>query len=144
MQNKSKSEPSFWQNIVDKIGPLSLIVLALTLALQLANQPISYATSISIILIVVVMVIGFFLEKRRLELAVKLREHIAWIEGNRPLLEASAKQGLKRNARFEAFEAVARVLRKEISDGDMTDEQKQALSTFLGKIEAMKEATLFT
>jgi len=142
-RTQSNEESRAWQ-ILEKIGPLSLIALCIPIAIQIATQPISWGTGISITIILIAMIMGYFLDKRRIELSTKLKEHMAWVEGNKPLLIASAEQGLKRNARLSAFEVVIKILQQEISKGDWTDEQKRALSAFLGKVEAIKEATLFT
>lgn len=145
MQNKNATteESKIWE-ILDKVGTVSLVALCIPLAIQVATQPISWGTGISFTTIIIAMVMGFLLDKRRTELSVKLKEHKAWAESNRPLLEASAERATERRGRLQAYDAVTRVLKNEISRERLSEEQKEALSRFLEKVEAIKEASIFT
>lgn len=145
MQNKDATieESKIWE-ILDKIGPISLVALCVPLAIQVSTQPISWATGISFTIIIIAMVIGFLLDKRRTELSVKLKEHKAWVEGNRPLLKASAERATERRGILQAYDAVTRVLKNEISREQLSEERKEALSRFLEKVEAIREASIFT
>jgi hypothetical protein len=148
-----KQEKRTIEKIIEQIGPYGLIAVCITLIVNVASKPLDSNSWVSIGTLVVVMLISFFfdwlriknsraIEEIRIKSQLELEKHISWEEHTQPLMDSSRTRGQERMAITKAYLSIIQLLRHDINERELTDEQKQYCEELIRRLEDIERTTL--
>lgn len=144
-----KQERKTIERIIEQIGPYGLIAVCITLIVNVASKPLDTNSWVSIGTLIVVILISFFfdwiriknssaIEKIRIKSQVEYGKHKSWQEHTQPLLDSSRTRGQERMAFTKAYLSIIQLLRHDMNERDLTDEQRQYCEDLIKRLQDME------
>lgn len=144
-----KQERRTIEKIIEQIGPYGLIAVCITLIVNVASKPLDSNSWVSFGTLFVVILISFFfdwlrvknsraIEEIRIKSQLELGKHISWEKHTQPLMDSSRTRGQERMAITKAYLSIIQLLRLDINERELTDEQRQYCEDLIRRLEDME------
>jgi len=137
-----------------RLGPYGVIGFCLYQIVQLFQRTLDQNAIILLIILVGVMIFSFFQDRYRLksfadleEIKIKSEEakekHKIWTESMQSYTEDATARGKTRMTITRTFLSIRNIIRKDIEDRDLTEEQSEYASNLIERLEDLEKSIPF-